>query len=200
MSNGALPPAAILNTLQTADFDKWKTVFDENEAPRRAAGILGHHINRGEDDPNLVTVYLAVGDVDAARAFTASDDLREKMQQAGVTAPPKATWVTPVREAIVWDREVPAFLLSHHVADFDRWLDGYDAAATLQKANGIIGQAANRSIEDPTLAIVYHQAETFDTLHDFLNMADLKETMAEAGVISSPDVTFWTGGWAARYT
>lgn len=200
MSNGALPPAAVLVAQTVSDFDKWKSVFDENEQARRAGGILGHHVNRGEDDPNLVTVYLAVADIDAARAFAASDDLRERMKQAGATGPPQLTWLTPVREAIVWDREVPAFMLSHHVADFDRWLDGYDAAASLQKAGGIIGQAANRSLDDPSLAVVYHQAETFDTLREFLDMAELKEVMAEAGVVSTPEVTFWTGGWAGRYT
>ena len=57
--------------------------------------------------------------------------------------------MTPVREAVVWDRELPAFMLSHRVADFDRWLQVYDEAADLREAHGIIGDAANRSLDDP---------------------------------------------------
>ena len=38
-----------------------------------------------------------------------------------------------MREAIVWDRELPAFLLSHTVADFDTWLDAYDPEEGIKK-------------------------------------------------------------------
>jgi hypothetical protein len=195
----SLPPAAVLVRSRVADFDIWRAAFDSHEDVRRAAGILGHHINRAEDDPNDVTIYLALSDLEKAKAFSASDDLRQRMQEAGVISAPQFTYMTPVREAIVWDRELPAFTLSHSVADFDRWLAGYDGAAELQASRGIVGQAANRSLDDPSLAIVYHQAESFDTLRAFLADEALKAKMQEAGVISAPDVQFVTGGWAKRY-
>ncbi len=122
------------------------------------------------------------------------------MQESGVIGPPTVTFMTPVREAVVWDRELPAFILSHSVADFDRWLEGYDGAAGLQAANGIIGHAANRSIDDPKLAIVYHQAESFDRLRAFLANDELKSKMQAAGVVSAPEVQFVTGGWAKTYS
>jgi hypothetical protein len=195
----SLPPAAVVVRSRVADFDTWLIAFDSHEDARRAAGILGHHINRAEEDPNDVSIYMAVSDLEKAKAFSASDDLRERMQSAGVVSAPEITYMTPVREAIVWDRELPAFMLRHSVADFDRWLDGYDAAGDLQKANGIVGQAANRSLDDPAVAIVYHQAESFDTLRAFLANDELKAKMQEAGVISAPDVQFVTGGWAKQY-
>ena len=65
------------------------------------------------------------------------------MAEAGITSAPEFMWMTPVREAIVWDREVPAMIITHHVEDFDAWVVGYDAADELQRSNGIIGQAAN---------------------------------------------------------
>jgi hypothetical protein len=61
------------------------------------------------------------------------------------------------------------------------------------------GPAANRSVDDPKVAIVYHQAESFDTLRAFLANDKLKAKMQEAGVISAPDVKFVTGGWAKQY-
>lgn len=198
-NNNPLPPAAVVVRSRVADFDKWLAVFDMNEDVRRAAGFLGHHINRAEEDANDVTTYMAVSDIDAAKAFAASPDLRERMQEAGVVSAPEFTYMTPVREAIIWDREVPAFLLSHSVADFDRWLEGYDSAAELQTSKGIVGQAANRSLDDPSVAIVYHQAESFDTLRAFLADDALKAKMQEAGVVSAPEVRFVTGGWAKRY-
>ncbi len=198
-NNPTLPPAAVLVRSRVADFDTWLAAFDTHEDARRAAGILGHHINRAEDDPNDVSIYLALSDLDKAKDFSASDDLRQRMQASGVISVPELTYMTPVREAIVWDRELPAFVLRHSVADFDRWLEGYDSAAELQAAEGVVGQAANRSIDDPKVAIVYHQAESFDTLRAFLANDKLKAKMQEAGVTSAPDVHFVTGGWAKQY-
>ena len=198
-NNQSLPPAAVVVRSRVADFDTWLRAFDSHEDARRAAGGLGHHINRGEDDPNDISVYMAVSDLDQAKAFSASDDLRQRMQEAGVISVPEITYMTPVREALVWDRELPAFILSHSVADFDRWLEGYDDAADLQAAEGIVGHAANRSIDDPGVAIVYHQAESFDTLRAFLANGKLQAKMQEAGVLSAPDVHFVTGGWAKQY-
>jgi hypothetical protein len=198
-NNQSLPTAAVVVRSRVADFEAWLAAFDSHEDVRRAAGILGHHINRGEEDPNDVSIYLALSDLEKAKAFSASDDLRKRMQEAGVISAPEFTYMTPVREAIVWDRELPAFMLRHSVADFDRWLEGYDGAADLQTAKGIVGHAANRSIDDPAVAIVYHQAESFDVLRAFLADDELKAKMQEAGVTSAPDVQFVTGGWAKQY-
>jgi len=198
-SNPSLAPAAVVARMRVADFDTWLEEFDSHEDVRRAAGILGHHVNRAEDDPNDISLFMALSDIEKAKVFSASDDLREKMRAAGVISVPEFIYMTPVREAIVWERELPAFMLSHSVADFDRWLEGYDGAAKLQAAKGIVGQAANRSIDDPKVAVVYHQAESFDTLRAFLADDELKAKMQEAGVTSVPDVRFVTGGWAKQY-
>lgn len=55
----SLPPAAVMVAHPVADFDRWREGFDEHEAVRKASGMLGHHLNRAEHDPNLVTAYLA---------------------------------------------------------------------------------------------------------------------------------------------
>lgn len=194
-----LPPYAVLLTHTVSDFDRWKEGFDSHEPSRRAAGILGHHINRAEGDPNVVTLFLALSDRDKAQAFSQSPDLAEAMQRFGVTSPPEVRWLQPVREAVVWDRQLPAILIHHRVADFDAWLAGYDKAADLQKSGGIIGQAANRSLDDPNLVTIYHQAESFDTLRAFVADPRLEAAMRAAGVISEPEITFQTGGWAKFY-
>lgn len=195
----SLPPVAIVASHTVADFDTWKAAFDADEEARRAAGVVGHHINRAADDPNALSVYLAATDIDKARAFASSDELQAAMAAAGVTSAPRVDWMTPVREAIVWDRELPAFMLSHRVADFDKWLEGYDGADELRRSKGVIGHAANRSMDDPSVAVVYHQAESFEVLHAFLGDEALGAAMEAAGVISEPEVSFHTGGWAKQY-
>ena len=77
-----LPPYAALIAHPVEDVDRWKVGFDEHEPARRAAGMLGHHINRSEDDPQLITIFLALSDLDQARAFSSSPGLGEAMQRA----------------------------------------------------------------------------------------------------------------------
>lgn len=194
-----LPPYAALITHRVEDLDRWKAGFDDHESARRAAGILGHHINRAEDDPHLITLFLALSDLDQAKAFTSSADLGEVMQKVGVVSRPEIQWLQPIRAEVVSHRQLPAFLLRLQVADFDTWLAGYDAAAELHQSAGIIGHAANRSLDDPSLITVYHQAETFDALHSFLADPRMQVGMQGAGVTSEPEVIFHTGGWAKTY-
>ena len=194
-----LAPAAVLISYRVADFDSWKATFDALEHRRVENGFLGHHINRAADDPNSLTLFFAVADTNRAKAFVSSDEIKESMRKAGAISAPEFTWVTPVRENIVWDRKLPAFVVTHHVDDFDAWLAGYDAADDIRRSNGIIGDAANRSIDDPSLAVVYHQAESFDTLQSFLESEDLKVAMKSAGVVSEPQASLYTGGWGKQY-
>lgn len=199
MSEQALPPAAVLVRHPVADFASWKQGFDDHQSVREKSGFLAHHLNQAEHDPNDVTVFLAASDLDRARAFASSDDLKEIMEEVGVVGPPEMTWLKPLREQAVWDRTLPAFILTHRVADVDAWLEGYDGAADLRASHGIIGEAANVSIDDPETVLVYHQAESFDDLRGFLDDAELKEVMAEAGVTSEPEITFVTGGHGKSY-
>lgn len=194
-----LPPAAAIVSHTCSDVDQWKAAFDSDEPARRAAGILGHHINHAADDSKQITIFMAMSDLEKGRAFVESPELAAAMRNGGILGPPTVSWVTPVREAIDWNRQLPAFILSHRVADFDTWLTGYDAVGQLQKSKGIIGQAANRSLDDPSLAIVFHQAESFDTLRSFLADPEVQSTMKAVGVISEPEVTFTVGGWGKQY-
>ena len=194
-----LPPYAVLVQHTVADWDQWKAGFDGHESARAEAGMLGHHLNRGRDNPNEIGIYLAISDLDAAKAFSSSPELKEVMENVGVVSPPEFLWMRPARESVQWEGEHPAFVITHQVEDFDTWLEAYDGAGEMQQAGGIIGHAASQSLDDPSVAVVYHQADSFETLETFLANPDLQAAMKDAGVISEPEVSFHTGGHAKLY-
>ncbi len=194
-----LPPIAVIIRHTCADFDRWKAAFDADEPNRKAAGMLGHHINRGKDNPNDLSVYIAASDLAKAQAFATSPALKATMQSAGITSAPTVTWMTPVAEHIVWDRTLPALLITHTVADFATWLAGYSDAEPVRKAGGIIGHAVNRSLDNPNQVVVYHQAESHEALQAFASAPGLKAAMQKAGVTSAPEFHAVTGGWAKMY-
>jgi len=70
------------------DFDAWKVGFDAHAGKRSEAGLSGKQLLRSAEDANEVVIMLEAKDLDRARAFIASPDLRETMQAAGVTDKP----------------------------------------------------------------------------------------------------------------
>jgi cysteinyl-tRNA synthetase len=73
---------------KVADFAKWKPVYDAHLSARQKAGLKEEHLFRNADDQNEVLLLFSVEDVDKAKAFTASDDLRQAMEKAGVSDKP----------------------------------------------------------------------------------------------------------------
>jgi hypothetical protein len=79
---------ALLIRHHVADYPAWKAVFDEHAFTRRANGSQGGRLFRDAVDRNEVLALLAWDDLDRARLFADSDDLREVMTRAGVTDRP----------------------------------------------------------------------------------------------------------------
>src|SRR4029077_5998112 len=53
---------AVVVAHSVSNYDQWKRVFDSDQAARKAAGVIGHHINRGADDPNMVYLFMPITD------------------------------------------------------------------------------------------------------------------------------------------
>lgn len=70
------------------DYDKWKPVFDENSVIRKAGGEKGGRLFHNLDDGSEVLIYLRWDTMENARKFFESDDLKNRMQKAGVIDKP----------------------------------------------------------------------------------------------------------------
>jgi len=73
---------------KVADFAKWKPVYDAHLSARQKAGLAEEHLFRNADDPNEVLLLFSMEDLDKAKAFTASNDLRQAMEKSGVRDKP----------------------------------------------------------------------------------------------------------------
>src|SRR5213592_150477 len=73
---------------KVADFAKWKPVYDAHLSARQNAGLKEEHVFRNADDPNEVLLLFSAEDIDKAKAFIASDDVRQTMEKAGVSDKP----------------------------------------------------------------------------------------------------------------
>ena len=70
------------------DYPKWKAVFDAHKPERVNARVTDNQLFQDADDPNMVTILFDAEDMQRAKEFTHSDEVREIMQKAGVVSKP----------------------------------------------------------------------------------------------------------------
>ena len=73
---------------KVSDFSKWKAAYDAHLPAREEAGLKEGHLLRNMEDPNEVILLFEAEDLQKAKEFGASADLREAMQNAGVVDKP----------------------------------------------------------------------------------------------------------------
>ena len=80
------------------DYEKWKSVYSEHEASRKAAGSQGARLWRNLNDGNELVIMTTWPDLDHAQAFASSPDLRATMQRAGVLGAPEVLFLEEVEQ------------------------------------------------------------------------------------------------------
>jgi heme-degrading monooxygenase HmoA len=73
---------------KVTDYEKWKSAFDAYSVTRQANGSRGGQLFCNATDPDELVVLLEWHDLERARQFARSEDLREVMQRAGVVDHP----------------------------------------------------------------------------------------------------------------
>ncbi len=71
------------------EFQTWKTAYDQHREMRKSGGCMSEQLLRSKDDPNSVIALFEWDDLNKARKFASSDDLRQTMQRAGVLGQPE---------------------------------------------------------------------------------------------------------------
>jgi heme-degrading monooxygenase HmoA len=71
------------------DYEAWKSVFDSVSDLRRRNGGKSYQILRQENGSNSLVLLFEWDNLDNARKYAASPELKEAMQRAGVTGKPE---------------------------------------------------------------------------------------------------------------
>lgn len=70
------------------DWDAWKKVFDAHKQARMDAGLTDRVLGYTIGDNHNVTIVFAVADVNKAKTFMNSKDLKDRMKEGGVEGKP----------------------------------------------------------------------------------------------------------------
>ncbi|MBV1894465.1 MAG: hypothetical protein KUG57_10485 [Ilumatobacteraceae bacterium] len=195
-----ISPFAAVIAHQMRDYETWINGFNKHEDTRRELGILGHHINRTVEHPDVVRLYIPCLYRAPVAAFLASDQYRSLMKEYGASSVQTVTWLRPLRTSIFRERQLPCVVVTQQVSNVDTWLEQYDADTEARSAAGILGDVVNQMADEPSVLAVYYQAETFAELRTFINLPDQLERMPKEGPYGERQVSYQVGEFGIRYS
>jgi heme-degrading monooxygenase HmoA len=81
----------LLGKSTVTDFEEWQTSFHNIDSYRTEHGQRGYQAFQSVADPNEVVVLFEWDENEDPRAFFESEEMRDKMAEAGVTGRPDMT-------------------------------------------------------------------------------------------------------------
>lgn len=78
---------------QVTEYDKWRAVYEEVQPLRDKHGVTSAEVLQDPSDPSDVTVLHWFPSLDKAQAFVSDPELKDAMNRAGVSAPPRVELV-----------------------------------------------------------------------------------------------------------
>ncbi len=70
------------------DYTAWRKVFDDLTAMRTGYGCTGHQVFQSPNDSNEITILTEWKNLDQAKKYATSSDLKDGMKNAGVISQP----------------------------------------------------------------------------------------------------------------
>ena len=178
------------------DFAAWRTAFEQNRLARMDAGFVAQGIMRGVENDRMIAVWFAVTDVDLAKEYFARGDLRA----GGVEGKARVLLWSNVEAKMDPGRQgLSAALVAIKVKDIAAFKLAFDASASARTNAGIIGYGLSSDVDDPSVAYIYLQSESPDTLKTYLAAKDTKQSWKEAGQTGTASITIVREGELTTY-
>jgi hypothetical protein len=186
-------PAAPQNFMivihKVKDYAKWQVAYEAADSMREANGMHKFLIGRGVSEPNMVVVASRADDIEKAKAVAKSDDLKKRMDKAGVIGAPaiKVYTVPVLNTASSSDLRVMSTL---KVKDWDTWKTAYETGKQFRLDNGVEDRAYGHEVDDNHNVVVVVSILDSAKAVAYYKSDSLKKRMEASGVASAPK-RFW---------
>jgi len=191
------PAAKLSNVMlmqfKVADFAKWQSKYEskERDSIRRASGLTNYVVGRGLDDANTVITFLKMEDANKAKALTASQGMKDRMKEAGVTGTPSFIYMEVVMDDNSPIEQTNRLLMLEKVKDWDAWKKVFDENKQVRIDGGLIDRGIGHAIDDNHQVSVVFAVTDMKKAKAFLQSKDLKDKMEKAGVEGKPTSFFY---------
>ena len=187
------PSNVMIMQFKVADFAKWQSKYEskERDSIRRASGLTNYAVGKGLDDPNKVIVILKMDDAGKAKALTASQGMKDRMKEAGVTGTPIFNYLEVVMDDNSSIDQTNRLMMTHKVKDWDAWKKEFDDHKQVRIDAGLIDRALGHDIDDNHNVEIVFAVTDMAKAKAFLQSKDLKDKMEKAGVEGKPTSFFY---------
>ena len=181
------PQTLMVVTHKVSNFQKWFAGYEANDSLRLTNGIHSYVVGRGMQDSNLVYVSTKVDDVEKAKAFAKSANLKQAMQKSGVVGTPAFTFViTTWQDAAVLSSPTLRSRTTFSVKDWATWEKSFVEGRAIRTANGIADRAYGHEAGDSNKVYVVTAVMDSAKAFAYYKSDELKQRRAAGGVIGEP--------------
>ena len=177
---------------KVANYAAWLPAYEAHDSARLSYGIHSFLLARGTKDSNTVMVVLRADDTAKARQFSMLPDLKLTMQKAGVIGAPTIQLMNVQWRDTTSNVAKTRVLITHKVKDWDAWKKSFDSHKQIRVDAGLADRLVGYDVADNhsvSVALIINDVAKAEA---FMNSKDLKDRMAEGGVVGPPDVFFYT--------
>lgn len=172
---------------KVADFDKWLTSYEAHDSFRLANRVNSYLIGRSVTDPNMILVATKVDDIEKAKAFGKSSDLKQAMQKGGVTGKPVINLTTMTYQDTGKLSSDLRSQTTFRVKDWDHWQRSFDSSRQVRLDNGLIDRAYGHDADDNKKVTVVVAVTDIAKANAFWKSDQLKQLRARSGAIGKPE-------------
>lgn len=177
---------------KVADYDKWRKAYDSHDSIRRSYGIMNYVMGRGMDDSNMIIIINKISDLQKAKDFSMSPNLKDVMKMAGVINKPEFYYYDVIRNDNTKIDQKDRLMVTHRVKDFDAWLKVYDAEGTAKRMEeGLIDRGMGRSADDPNMVTLVFAITDMEKAKASINSEAKKKLMKDGGVEGVPEMFYY---------
>lgn len=185
------PASIMIIRHKVTDYTKWKAGYDAHDSSRLANGLHNYVVARGTEDSNMVLVAVRMDDVEKAKAFAASKELKERMKQLSITGTPVVDFLESIMNDTSALQSTVRVMVRHKVKDWDAWKKAFDSHMQTRTDAGLTDRVVAHSVGDTHNVTLVFAVSDMDKAKTFMKSDDLKNKMKEAGVDGPPDMFFY---------
>lgn len=185
------PSSLMIVRHKVADYSKWKSGYDSHDSSRLASGLHSYVVARGTEDSNVVLVAVKMDDVEKAKAFAASQDLKDKMKNLGVAGKPVIDFIETLSNDTTALQQTTRVMIRHKVKDWDAWRKSFDEHKQARTDAGLSDRAVGHTIGDNHQVTLVFAVSDMVKAKAFMQSQDLKDKMKDAGVDGPPDFFYY---------
>ena len=187
----AAPVMTMLIKHRVASFAKWMPAYEGHDSTRVAYGLHNFVVSRGIKDSNMVMVALHMDDTAKAKQFAMLPGLKAAMQKGGVMGNPAFMYTISQWRDNSTDTSANRVMIIQTVKDYDAWKKVFDGHKQARVDAGLTDRAVSQAVGDPHKVFVVLVVSDMKKAEDFAKSKDLKDKMAEGGMVGAPDIFFY---------